>query len=626
MNLINVEKLGKKFGDKVLFQELSFGIEKGERTGLIAPNGTGKSTLLKILAGIETPDSGQVTTKNNIQVALLEQEPHFDPEATLINTLFSIETPIGNALIHYKSSLANDDKDALSHSFQLMEDANAWDYESQAEQVLSKLKINNLNVQIKTLSGGQKRRLALAKLLLSDADLLLMDEPTNHLDIEMIEWLEKYLTGNNKSLLLITHDRYFLDNVCNRILEIDQHKLYFYQGNYNYFLEKRQERYEQAAASLAKNKNIFKRELEWIRKQPKARTTKSQSRIDAFDVLSEKAKSKIEERQLALGKSMRRLGNKVIEAHKLGMKFEGQEWLFRNFDYHFIPGERVGIIGNNGSGKSTLIKTLCGYIKPSEGHIEIGETITIGYFGQEGLQWKQGQKIIDLVEAIADTFTTDQGSTITPAKLLETFLFPSYTHYTPIENLSGGEKRRLNLMLTLLKEPNLLILDEPTNDLDLLTLNVLEDYLSVYPGTLIIISHDRYFMDKLVDHVFVFEGTETLKDFPGNYTQYRLWAKEKEKDLLQEKKSQENLPKKQIIIPPKEIIPQVKLTYKEKLLLEQLPFQIQTKEEEKVLLTKALAEAGNNYTEMEKVSEKLNKIIAELNELELKWLELSERC
>lgn len=626
MNLINVEKLGKKFGDKVLFQELSFGIEKGERTGLIAPNGTGKSTLLKILAGIETPDSGQVTTKNNVQVALLEQEPHFDPDATLINTLFSIETPIGNALIHYKSSLANDDKDALTHSFQLMEDANAWDYESQAEQVLSKLKINNLNVQIKTLSGGQKRRLALAKLLLSDADLLLMDEPTNHLDIEMIEWLEKYLTGNNKSLLLITHDRYFLDNVCNRILEIDQHKLYFYQGNYNYFLEKRQERYEQAAASLAKNKNIFKRELEWIRKQPKARTTKSQSRIDAFDVLSEKAKSKIEDRQLALGKSMRRLGNKVIEAHKLGMKFENQEWLFRNFDYHFIPGERVGIIGNNGSGKSTLIKTLCGYIKPAEGHIEIGETITIGYFGQEGLQWKQGQKIIDLVEAIADTFTTDQGSTITPAKLLETFLFPSYTHYTPIENLSGGEKRRLNLMLTLLKEPNLLILDEPTNDLDLLTLNVLEDYLSMYPGTLIIISHDRYFMDKLVDHVFVFEGTENIKDFPGNYTQYRLWAKEKEKDLLQEKKSQENLPKKQAVIAPKEIVAQVKLTYKEKLLLEQLPIEIQSKEQEKVLLTEALAEAGNNYTEIEKVSEKLNKIIAELNELELKWLELSERC
>lgn len=626
MNLINVEKLGKKFGDKVLFQELSFGIEKGERTGLIAPNGTGKSTLLKILAGIETPDSGQVTTKNNVQVALLEQEPHFDPDATLINTLFSIETPIGNALIHYKSSLANDDKGALTHSFQLMEDANAWDYESQAEQVLSKLKINNLNVQIKTLSGGQKRRLALAKLLLSDADLLLMDEPTNHLDIEMIEWLEKYLTGNNKSLLLITHDRYFLDNVCNRILEIDQHKLYFYQGNYNYFLEKRQERYEQAAASLAKNKNIFKRELEWIRKQPKARTTKSQSRIDAFDVLSEKAKSKIEDRQLALGKSMRRLGNKVIEAHKLGMKFENQEWLFRNFDYHFIPGERVGIIGNNGSGKSTLIKTLCGYIKPAEGHIEIGETITIGYFGQEGLQWKQGQKIIDLVEAIADTFTTDQGSTITPAKLLETFLFPSYTHYTPIENLSGGEKRRLNLMLTLLKEPNLLILDEPTNDLDLLTLNVLEDYLSMYPGTLIIISHDRYFMDKLVDHVFVFEGTENIKDFPGNYTQYRLWAKEKEKDLLQEKKSQENLPKKQAVIAPKEIVAQVKLTYKEKLLLEQLPIEIQSKEQEKVLLTEALAEAGNNYTEIEKVSEKLNKIIAELNELELKWLELSERC
>lgn len=626
MNLINVEKLGKKFGDKVLFQELSFGIEKGERTGLIAPNGTGKSTLLKILAGIETPDSGQVTTKNNVQVALLEQEPHFDPDATLINTLFSIETPIGNALIHYKSSLANDDKDALTHSFQLMEDANAWDYESQAEQVLSKLKINNLNVQIKTLSGGQKRRLALAKLLLSDADLLLMDEPTNHLDIEMIEWLEKYLTGNNKSLLLITHDRYFLDNVCNRILEIDQHKLYFYQGNYNYFLEKRQERYEQAAASLAKNKNIFKRELEWIRKQPKARTTKSQSRIDAFDVLSEKAKSKIEDRQLALGKSMRRLGNKVIEAHKLGMKFENQEWLFRNFNYHFIPGERVGIIGNNGSGKSTLIKTLCGYIKPAEGHIEIGETITIGYFGQEGLQWKQGQKIIDLVEAIADTFTTDQGSTITPAKLLETFLFPSYTHYTPIENLSGGEKRRLNLMLTLLKEPNLLILDEPTNDLDLLTLNVLEDYLSMYPGTLIIISHDRYFMDKLVDHVFVFEGTENIKDFPGNYTQYRLWAKEKEKDLLQEKKSQENIPKKQAVIAPKEIVAQVKLTYKEKLLLEQLPIEIQSKEQEKVLLTEALAEAGNNYTEIEKVSVKLNKIIAELNELELKWLELSERC
>ncbi|MCK9481828.1 MAG: ABC-F family ATP-binding cassette domain-containing protein [Bacteroidia bacterium] len=621
MNYLSVENLSRRFGDRVLFENLSFGIERGDKIAFIAPNGTGKSSLMRILAGLEPPDNGQVIVRNGIRVALLEQEPHFDPGSTVIESVFEGDSPIARAVSKYQECLESGDTKAIHDAFEQLDNLDAWDFEAKAEQILAKLKVRQLKQLVENLSGGQKRRLALAKILLSEPDLLLLDEPTNHLDIDMVEWLENYLSANNITLFMVTHDRFFLDRVCNEILELDNRQLYTYKGNYNYFLEKREERYANLAVNITKAKNLYSRELEWIRKQPKARTTKSQSRIDAFEDLSKKANQKITERQLHLKSEMIRLGNKVINAHNIGMQFNDEEWLFLNFAYKFLPGERVGILGNNGSGKSTLVKILTQQLKPSQGHVDIGDTVVFGYFGQDGLQYKEGQRIIELVKEIAENFELPEGKQVNAAQLLERFLFPRNSHYTPIAQLSGGEKRRLYLLTVLLKKPNVLILDEPTNDLDILTLNVLEDYLENFAGCLIIISHDRFFLDKLCDHLFVFEQNRTIKDYPGNYSQYKEYFLQKE-PVQPEPKMEKSVPKQ--VQKTGDKGDKKKLSYKEKVELENIPQELEDLEQEKQLLTDTLTNPALSHEELHTISQRLSEIMNLIDTKEIRWLELSE--
>jgi ABC transport system ATP-binding/permease protein len=620
MNYLSVENISKKYAEKLLFENLSFGIEKGKKIALVAPNGTGKTSLLNILAGIEKPDTGQVVVRNGIRIALLEQEPVFNPELTVLETVFEGDSPMLNAVRFYEESIETDNQKNMELACGMLDDLNAWDYEAKARLILEKLKIIHLTQKTGMLSGGQKRRLALAKLMIAEADLLLLDEPTNHLDIDMIEWMEEYFSGNQLTLLMITHDRYFLDRVCNEIIELDEGKLYHYKGNYSYFLEKREARYESFASGIAKAQNLYKKELDWMRRQPKARTTKSQSRIDSFYDLSEKAHQKISERQLQLGSAMSRLGNKVINAEKIGLKYENTGWLFRQFSYRFLPGERVGILGPNGSGKSTLVKVLTGMLAPDEGNVERGETVVFGYYGQEGLKWKEGHRVIDHLKEIAEVFELPGGKTISAAQMLEKFLFPRNVQYGLVENLSGGEKRRLYLLTVLLKKPNVLILDEPTNDLDILTLNVLEDYLESFAGCLIIISHDRFFLDKLADHLFVFEPGGSIKDFPGNYSQHS--------DYLQntEKEKQVNAQVVKTNSPSKVSVQQErkKLTYKEKREFEELTSEIELLEKEKEKLTNELNSGSPTHEELMENGERLTTIVNKLEEKELRWLELAE--
>jgi ABC transport system ATP-binding/permease protein len=620
MNYLSVENISKKYAEKLLFENLSFGIDKGKKIALVAPNGTGKTSLLKILAGIEKPDTGQVVVRNGIRIALLEQEPFFDPELTVLETVFDGDNPMLNAIRYYESSMQTGNQKEIEKACEMLDNLNAWDYEAKARMILDKLKIVQLNHKTGLLSGGQKRRLALAKMMIAEADLLLLDEPTNHLDIDMIEWLEEYFSGTQLTLLMITHDRYFLDRVCNEILELDEGKLFHYKGNYSYFLEKRELRYESFASEIAKAQNLYKKELDWMRRQPKARTTKSQSRIYSFYDLSEKAHQKISERQLQLGSAMSRLGNKVINADKIGLKFENTGWLFRQFSYRFLPGERVGILGPNGSGKSTLVKVLTGMLAPDEGDVETGETVVFGYYGQEGLKWKEGHRVIDHLKEIAEVFELPGGKTISAAQMLEKFLFPRNVQYGLVENLSGGEKRRLYLLTVLLKNPNVLILDEPTNDLDILTLNVLEDYLESFAGCLIIISHDRFFLDKLADHLFVFEPGGNIKDFPGNYSQYSNYLQNTEK----EKQVNARIVKTNSPVNTVAQHERKKLSYKEKREFEELTSEIELLEKEKEKLTNKLNSGSTTHEELMETGEKLTTIVNMLEEKELRWLELAE--
>lgn len=619
MNYLSVENISKKYAEKLLFENLSFGIEKGKKIALVAPNGTGKTSLLKILAGIEKPDTGQVVVRNGIRIALLEQEPVFNPELTVLETIFEGNSPMLNAVRFYEESIETDNQKNMEKACGMLDDLNAWDYEAKARLILEKLKIIQLTQKTGMLSGGQKRRLALAKLMIAEADLLLLDEPTNHLDIDMIEWMEEYFSGNQLTLLMITHDRYFLDRVCNEIIELDEGKLYHYKGNYSYFLEKREARYESFASGIAKAQNLYKKELDWMRRQPKARTTKSQSRIDSFHDLSEKAHQKISERQLQLGSAMSRLGNKVINAEKIGLKFENTGWLFRQFSYRFLPGERVGILGPNGSGKSTLIKVLTGMLKPDEGTVDRGETVVFGYYGQDGLKWKEGHKVIDHLKEIAEVFELPGGKTISAAQMLEKFLFPRNVQFGLVENLSGGEKRRLYLLTVLLKKPNVLILDEPTNDLDILTLNVLEDYLESFAGCLIIISHDRFFLDKLADHLFVFEPDGNIKDFPGNYSQYSDYNQNKEKEKAVTAKVEKTAEPLKVVQQEKK-----KFSYKEKREFEELAKEIEMLEKEKEQLTLRLNTVNLSHEELMANGDRLTELVSLLEDKELRWLELAE--
>jgi ATP-binding cassette subfamily F protein uup len=622
MHYISAEGITKSFGADPLFKNISFHISEGDKIALIARNGFGKSTLLKILSGKETVDEGELWINKDVTVALFEQEPEFEENKTVLENIFHHGHPVIAAIKEYENAIETNDTNALSASLTKMDELNAWEFESNVKQILGKLNIHHLQSVVKELSGGQRKRIALAQTLIDIGfehkhTLLIMDEPTNHLDIEMVEWLEHYLSQQHVTLLLVTHDRYFLDNVSEEIWEIDNAKLYVYKGNYENYLEKKAARIENEQANIDKARNLYRRELEWIRKQPKARTTKSKSRIDAFAETEQKAKQKIVDAQLQLQIKMSRLGGKIAEMKKV-YKSYGDKVILKGFDYTFNKGERIGIIGKNGVGKSTFIHLLQSIEQPDSGKINIGDTVVFGNFSQQGLLIKEDMRVIEYVKTFAESFPLAKGGSLSAAQFLELFLFPPEKQYTFLSSLSGGEKKRLQLLTILFRNPNFLILDEPTNDIDLPTLSVLENFLMDFPGCVLIVSHDRYFMDKLVDHLFVFEGDGVIKDFPGNYTQYRI---EESKQLTVNSKQQLSAPTVQPSHAANVSIR--KLTYKEKREFEQLEKEIAALETEREALTEKLS-SNISYEEITVVSERLLVINSKLETKEMRWLELSE--
>ncbi len=523
MNLLSVENIAKSYGENVLFSDISFGINKGQKIALIAKNGNGKTSILNILSGDDSPDAGQINYRKEIRVSFLSQEPVLDPNLTIEETIFAADNELLRAIANYDKALANpDDQDAYQKAFEEMERYNAWDFETQYKQILSKLKLDNIHLKINILSGGQKKRLALANALINKPDLLILDEPTNHLDLEMIEWLEQYFAKENMTLFMVTHDRYFLERVCNEIIELDNGKLYPYKGNYSYYLEKKEARLEQEAVELHKSKILFKKELTWMRRQPKARTTKSKSRIDDFKAIKEKAHQRRNDHQVQLEINMERMGSKILELHKISKAYTDKP-ILNQFEYNFLRGERIGIIGKNGAGKSTFLNIITGQDTPDSGKVIVGDTIKFGYYTQKGIKIKEGQKVIDVIREFGDYIPLKKGNQISAQQLLERFMFDRKKQYDFVEKLSGGERKRLYLCTVLIQNPNFLILDEPTNDLDIVTLNVLESFLLDFPGCLLVVSHDRYFMDKIVDHLFVFRGDTVIDDFPGNYSDFRAY-------------------------------------------------------------------------------------------------------
>ncbi len=523
INYVSVEGIAKAFGEKILFNDLSFGINQDQKIGLIAKNGAGKTSLLDILASKENPDSGQVIYRKGIKISFLAQEPDLDGSLTVEQTIFDSDNDTLLAIAAYEKALVNmDDADAYQQAFDKMEALQAWDFETQYKQILSQLKLDDLDRKVEKLSGGQKKRLALANMLLHKPDLLIMDEPTNHLDLEMIEWLEAYFAKENLTIFMVTHDRYFLERVCNEIIELEDGNLYSYKGNYSYYLDKRESRISAEEAETGKAKQLFKKELDWMRRQPKARTTKSKSRIDDFHEIKERAGKRRQDHEVQLELNMERMGNKVVELHKVSKKFK-ERLILDQFDYNFQRGERIGIIGKNGTGKSTFLNILTGKMEADNGKVIIGETIQFGYYTQKGINIKPGQKVIDVIKEFGDYIPLKKGRQISAGQLLERFLFDRKKQYDFVEKLSGGERKRLYLCTVLIQNPNFLILDEPTNDLDIVTLNVLESFLMDFPGCLLVVSHDRYFMDKIVDHLFVFRGSGIVEDFPGNYSDFRTY-------------------------------------------------------------------------------------------------------
>ena len=523
MNLVSVEGISKAYGEKVLFEPISFGINKDQKIALIAKNGSGKTSILKILAGTDTPDQGAVNCRKDTRISFLPQEPKLDPKLTVEQAILQSGSKVLNVIANYDRALENpDDQEAYQKAFEAMDQNDAWDFENQYKQILSKLKLDRLDAKVGALSGGQKKRIALCNVLLEQPELLILDEPTNHLDLEMIEWLEDYFKKEKITLLMVTHDRYFLERVCNEIIELDEGKLYSYKGNYSYYLEKRDARIAQEQVEAHKTKLHFKKELDWMRRQPKARTTKSKSRIEDFKIIKEKAQQRRNDHEVQLEINMERLGSKMIEMHKVSKSFEDKV-ILDAYDYTFQRNDRIGIIGKNGTGKSTFLNLITEEIAPDTGKIVLGETVKFGYYTQKGIEVKEGQKVIEVIREFGDFIPLKKGQKISAQQLLERFLFDRKKQYDFVEKLSGGERKRLYLCTVLIQNPNFLILDEPTNDLDILTLNVLESFLLDFPGCLIVVSHDRYFMDKIVDHLFVFQGKGRIDDFPGNYSDYRAY-------------------------------------------------------------------------------------------------------
>ncbi|MFT3824701.1 MAG: ABC-F family ATP-binding cassette domain-containing protein [Chitinophagaceae bacterium] len=626
MHYVSVEGLGKSYGIKPLFHNISFHIEEGDKIALIARNGSGKSTLLKILAGKETAESGNVWVNKDVTVTLFEQEPNFREDLSVLDNIFQHNHPVINAIKEYEAASESGNPEQLGAAIVKMDDMGAWDFDSNVKQILSKLNIHHLQQPVNTLSGGQRKRIALAKTLIDIGFghkhvLLIMDEPTNHLDVEMVEWLEYYLNQQHITLLLVTHDRYFLDNVCEEIWELDSSTMFVYKGDYENYLEKKAARIENDSASIDKARNTYRKELEWMRKQPKARTTKSKSRQDNFYTIEAKAKQKIEDEQVQLQMKMNRLGGKVVEMKKV-YKAWGEKVLLKGFDYTFKKGERAGVVGKNGVGKSTFINILQGLEQPDSGKINIGETIVFGNYSQQGLAWKEDMRVIEYVKTIAESFPLAGGGSLSASQFLQLFLFSPDQQYTYISKLSGGEKRRLLLLAVLFRNPNFLILDEPTNDLDLPTLAVLENFLSEYQGCLLIVSHDRYFMDRLVDHLFVFEGQGEVRDFPGNYTQYRIWQKDEEEKKEAAKNTKAEAPKEQA--PAAAVAEKKRMSYKEKREFELLEKEIKSLGEEKETIHEKLNSSNLPFEELQKLTTRITEITNALDEKEFRWLELSE--
>ena len=624
--LLQIDSLTKSFGDQLLFSDISFGIAEGDKIGLIARNGSGKTTLLNIIAGKESHDDGRVVFRNDIRFAYLEQSPQFDPQMTVLEACFNADNETVKLIARYEEIISSEEHDGLDEVLMQMDMQNAWDYEQRIKQILSQLKITDFHQKTGELSGGQVKRVALANVLISEPELVIMDEPTNHLDLEMVEWLEGHLTRNRMSLLMVTHDRYFLDRICTQILEIDEKQLFSYKGNFSYYLEKREERVMAQNTEMDRARNLMRKELEWMRRQPRARGTKSKSRIDAFYTLEEKTAQKEDGGNIRLQAKGAYIGNKIFEAKHVSKRF-GDVVITEDFNYIFTRYEKMGIVGNNGTGKSTFVKMLLEEVKPDSGSFEIGETVHFGYYSQDGLQFNEQMKVIDVVQQIADVIDMGNGNRLTASQFLQHFLFAPEKQHNYVYKLSGGEKRRLYLCTVLITNPNFLVLDEPTNDLDIITLNILEEYLKGFKGCLIVVSHDRFFMDKVVDHLLVFHGEARIQDFPGNYTQYREWKQIEERKEIQERKQAEEI-KTTKALPeqgPSKKEEKSKLTFKEKREFESLEKEIEQLESEKNKINDALSSGNLPGNELMQQSSRFSEIMKLIDEKTSRWIELSEK-
>ena len=618
MNYLSVENISKSYGERVLFDNVSFGINKDQKIAFIAKNGSGKTTIMNMINGLDEPDSGQVVIRKEINMAFLSQNNNLQDELTIEENIFASDNEILKVIERYEKALENpNDEEAYQRAFDDMDRHNAWDFETQFKQILFKLKLEDLKMKVKNMSGGQKKRLSLAIILISKPDLLILDEPTNHLDLEMIEWLEDYFAKENITLFMVTHDRFFLERVCNEIIELDNGKIYQYKGNYSYYLEKKEERLASENASIDKAQNLFVKELAWMRRQPKARTTKSKSRQDDFYVIKEKAESRRKENVVELEINMERMGSKIIEMVKLNKDFPDRT-ILKDFSYSFQRGERIGIIGKNGTGKSTFLNILTQTIQPDSGKVIIGDTIKIGYYTQSGINPKPGQKVIDIIKEYGEYIPLTKGKIISASQLLERFLFDAKKQYDFVEKLSGGELKRLYLCTVLIQNPNFLILDEPTNDLDIVTLNVLESFLLDYPGCLLVVSHDRYFMDKIVDHLFVFRGEGEIEDFPGNYSDFRAYEDSAEPKVLNSVSTEKtNWKEKQTVT--------TGLSFNEQKEFNKIEKEIKDLEYNKKQIEQEFTDGKVADDKIEAKANELQKIIKSLEEKEERWFELSSK-
>jgi ATP-binding cassette subfamily F protein uup len=613
VNYLSVENISKSYGERVLFENLSFGINKDQKIAFVAKNGSGKTSILNIIAGIDTPDTGQVISRKGISVAYLAQKDQIDPTLTIEETIFATDNKILSIVKQYENALKNlEDTEAYQTAFELMEQYNAWDFETQYKQILSKLKLDDLTLKVGTLSGGQRKRLSLAIVLINKPDLLILDEPTNHLDLEMIEWLEAFFAKEKITLFMVTHDRYFLERVCNEILELDEGNLYKYKGNYSYYLQNKEERLALEATNLGKAKSLFKKELEWMRKQPKARTTKSKSRTDDFYEIKEKAHQRRKDHPIQLEINMERLGSKILELHKVYKSF-GDKKILEGFDYVFKRGERIGIIGKNGTGKSSFLNIITQKSPVDAGKVILGETVKYGYYTQAGIEVKEGQKVIEVVKEFGEYIPLSKGRKISASQLLERFLFDKKKQYDFVEKLSGGEQKRLYLCAVLIQNPNFLILDEPTNDLDVVTLNVLENFLLDYPGNLLVVSHDRYFMDKIVDALFVFRGEGRVENFPGNYSDFRAYDDSSPKEVKNKKTTQKIEKKSEKSL----------LSFNEKREFGTLEADIERLQKRKLMIENQFLNVEIDAEDIEKKSQELQEIISNIEQKEERWLVLS---